>query len=183
MKRGSSSFRRPSGSPSRGDGHGRVRDIRGAGPGDRHGGGRGARPGETAAWRRDGTFQVSADAGQRARTREAPAASRRFFARPPAQKTAYVNDTSYSGYIASGEEVTAGERDASEIFTTTPDLTAARGLPCHGRCPGPIPATARPWRPTSRGWARSASACCGWWRSGWAPASGRGRPASTGSPP
>ncbi|MFD9406001.1 2-oxoglutarate and iron-dependent oxygenase domain-containing protein [Streptomyces sp. NPDC059989] len=95
----------------------------------------------TAAWQRDGIFQVAADAGQRARTREALAASRRFFARPLADKAACVNDTSYSGYIASGEEVTAGEQDASEIFTITPDLPASprgsRGLPCHGPVPWP----------------------------------------------
>ncbi|MFD8636069.1 2-oxoglutarate and iron-dependent oxygenase domain-containing protein [Streptomyces sp. NPDC059533] len=92
----------------------------------------------TAAWRRDGIFQVAADAGQRARTREALTVSRRFFARPRAEKAACVNDTSYSGYIASGEEVTAGERDASEIFTITPDLpSAARRLPCHGPVPWP----------------------------------------------
>ncbi|MCX5609696.1 MFS transporter [Streptomyces sp. NBC_00047] len=93
----------------------------------------------TAAWQRDGIFQIAADAGQRARTREAMAASRRFFARPPAEKAACVNDTSYSGYIASGEEVTAGERDASEIFTITPDLTDGPGLPCHGPVPWPDP--------------------------------------------
>ncbi|MFE9631188.1 2-oxoglutarate and iron-dependent oxygenase domain-containing protein [Streptomyces sp. NPDC006463] len=44
----------------------------------------------TAAWQRDGIFQVAAGAGQRARTREAMAASRRFFARPLAEKAACV---------------------------------------------------------------------------------------------
>lgn len=92
----------------------------------------------TTAWRRDGIFQIEADAGQRARTREALAAARRFFALPRAEKAACVNDTSYSGYVASGEEVTAGEQDASEIFTITPDLPPSeRGLPCHGPVPWP----------------------------------------------
>ncbi|MGW6710738.1 2OG-Fe(II) oxygenase family protein, partial [Streptomyces sp. NPDC054956] len=47
--------------------------------------------------------------------------------------------TSYSGYIASGEEVTAGRPDASEIFTITPDIRtgAAGALPCHGPVPWP----------------------------------------------
>ncbi|WP_371614442.1 2-oxoglutarate and iron-dependent oxygenase domain-containing protein [Streptomyces sp. NBC_00454] len=94
------------------------------------------------AWQRDGIFQVAADCAQEARTRAALAASGRFFARPPAEKAAYVNDTSYSGYIASGEEVTAGRPDASEIFTITPDIDpgdpgAAAGLPCHGPVPWP----------------------------------------------
>ncbi|MEV7524260.1 2OG-Fe(II) oxygenase family protein [Streptomyces sp. NPDC091371] len=92
----------------------------------------------TAAWRRDGIFQIAADAGQRARTLDALGAGRGFFARPLAEKAACVNDTSYSGYIASGEEETAGERDASEIFTITPDLPVSRrGLPCHGPVPWP----------------------------------------------
>uniref|UniRef100_A0AAU2JJ35 MFS transporter n=1 Tax=Streptomyces sp. NBC_00049 TaxID=2903617 RepID=A0AAU2JJ35_9ACTN len=91
----------------------------------------------TSAWQRDGIFQVAVDAGQRVRTRDALAASRRFFARPLAEKAACVNDTSYSGYVASGEEVTAGERDASEIFTVTPDLPSGSGLPCHGPVPWP----------------------------------------------
>ncbi|MCM1966004.1 2-oxoglutarate and iron-dependent oxygenase domain-containing protein [Streptomyces sp. G1] len=93
------------------------------------------------AWQRDGIFQVAADGRQDARTRAALAASRRFFARPAAEKAAYVNDTSYSGYIASGEEVTDGRPDASEIFTITPDIpvAAAAGLPCHGPVPWPSP--------------------------------------------
>ncbi|MGP3683861.1 2-oxoglutarate and iron-dependent oxygenase domain-containing protein [Streptomyces sp. IBSNAI002] len=96
----------------------------------------------TAAWWREGIFQVAADAGQRERTRAATAASRRFFARPPDHKAAYVNDTAYSGYTASGEEVTAGERDASEIFTITPDPESGAGLPCHGPVPWPDPGLA-----------------------------------------
>lgn len=131
------------------------------------------------AWQRDGIFQVAADGRQEARTRAALAASRRFFARPAAEKAACVNDTSYSGYIASGEEVTDGRPDASEIFTITPDIApvAAAGLPCHGPVPWPSPATARPWRPTWRASAGSASGCCGSWPSD----SASDRPASTGS--
>ncbi|PKK50379.1 hypothetical protein CI102_4763 [Trichoderma harzianum] len=46
----------------------------------------------------------------------------------------------YSGYIASGEEITDGIADYSEIFTVTKDLPhtderVARGWPCHGPCP------------------------------------------------
>ncbi|MCX5380014.1 2-oxoglutarate and iron-dependent oxygenase domain-containing protein [Streptomyces sp. NBC_00091] len=89
------------------------------------------------AWQRDGIFQIEADAEQEARTRAALAASRRFFALPARAKAACVNDHSYSGYVASGEEVTAGERDASEIFTLTPDLPAGDDRPCHGPVPWP----------------------------------------------
>ncbi|MFI5865100.1 2-oxoglutarate and iron-dependent oxygenase domain-containing protein [Streptomyces sp. NPDC051546] len=93
------------------------------------------------AWQRDGIFQVAADGRQEARTRAALAASRRFFARPAEEKAGYLNDTSYSGYTASGEEVTAGRPDASEIFTITPDIAPAEagGLPCHGPVPWPSP--------------------------------------------
>ncbi|MFE9631184.1 hypothetical protein [Streptomyces sp. NPDC006463] len=35
------------------------------------------------------------------------------------------------------DRATAGERDASEIFTVTPDLPAGSGLPCHGPAPCP----------------------------------------------
>ncbi|WP_030204587.1 isopenicillin N synthase family oxygenase [Streptomyces sp. NRRL S-87] len=95
-----------------------------------------------AAWRRDGIFQVAADAGGRARTEDALAASRRFFARPYPEKAALVSDVSYSGYIASGEELTAGRPDRSEVFTVTPDLPPTHprvraGWPAHGPVPWP----------------------------------------------
>ncbi|MEV7545040.1 2-oxoglutarate and iron-dependent oxygenase domain-containing protein [Streptomyces sp. NPDC089915] len=89
------------------------------------------------AWQRDGIFQIEADAGQRALTGAALAASRRFFALPPDVKAACLDDRSYSGYTASGEEVTAGERDSSEIFTITPDLPGGDDRPCHGPVPWP----------------------------------------------
>ncbi|CVK86342.1 related to ethylene-forming enzyme [Fusarium mangiferae] len=48
----------------------------------------------------------------------------------------------YSGYIASGEELTDGIADYSEIFTVTKDLEldeprVVAKWPCHGRCPWP----------------------------------------------
>ncbi|MFI8105785.1 2-oxoglutarate and iron-dependent oxygenase domain-containing protein [Streptomyces sp. NPDC086023] len=94
------------------------------------------------AWRRDGIFQVAADPAQEARTRAALAAARRFFELPRAEKSSLVSDVSYAGYIASGEELTAGEADASEIFTITPDLPPGhprvrRGWPAHGPVPWP----------------------------------------------
>ena len=51
-------------------------------------------------------------------------------------------DLSFSGYIASGEEVTAGEADYSEIFTVCPDIPVtdtrvAEAWPCHGPVPWP----------------------------------------------
>ena len=94
------------------------------------------------AWQCDGIFQVATDASQSRKTRAAFEASRRFFRQPFAQKSQCVSDLTYTGYIASGEEITAGEADYSEIYTITPDIplddprVQAR-WPCHGPAPWP----------------------------------------------
>ncbi|KAL6910172.1 hypothetical protein GGI43DRAFT_2963 [Trichoderma evansii] len=94
------------------------------------------------AWRRDGILQIDMSQAQQRLYQAANAASKNFFSRPYAQKQAYVDDMSYSGYIASGEEITDGIADYSEIFTVTKDLPhaderVAQGWPCHGPCPWP----------------------------------------------
>lgn len=95
-----------------------------------------------AAWRRDGIFQVSLDRSGCAARDRAFEASRRYFRLPHADKARCVSDLSYTGYIASCEEVTAGEADYSEIFTVCPDLPLSdarvrAGWPCHGPAPWP----------------------------------------------
>ena len=97
-----------------------------------------------AAWQRDGIFQVATDGAQSRKTENALAASRRFFGLPMQAKANCVSDLTYSGYVASGEEITAGEADYSEIFTVCKDVPAhdARVLdqwPCHGPVPWPDP--------------------------------------------
>ncbi|KAL6880817.1 Clavaminate synthase-like protein [Trichoderma novae-zelandiae] len=92
------------------------------------------------AWRRDGILQIGMTKSQQQIHQAASAASRRFFAQPHARKQACVDGLSYSGYIASGEEITDGVADYSEIFTVTKDLPhtderVAQGWPCHGPCP------------------------------------------------
>src|SRR6266545_3377602 len=77
------------------------------------------------AWQADGIVQVATDPAQDRVTAEAIEASRWFFAQPMEVKARQVSDLSYSGYIASGEEVTAGEADYSEIFTFCKDLPPA----------------------------------------------------------
>jgi isopenicillin N synthase-like dioxygenase len=94
------------------------------------------------AWQRDGIFQVAATPEQVRITDVAVGSSKRFFSMPLADKSTKVSDLSYSGYIASGEEVTAGEADLSEIFTVTKDLPLTdprvqAGWPCHGPSPWP----------------------------------------------
>lgn len=94
------------------------------------------------AWRRDGILQVGMSQLQRRLYQAANAASRRFFGRPQGDKHACVDARSYAGYIASGEEITDGVADYSEIFTVTKDLPprdrrVAGRWPCHGPCPWP----------------------------------------------
>jgi len=94
------------------------------------------------AWRKDGIFQVQTTNAQELKLQRAFEASRRFFRQPLAVKARCVSDLTYSGYIASGEELTAGEADYSEVFTVCKDvpLTDARAQarwPCHGPAPWP----------------------------------------------
>ncbi|MCM0677706.1 hypothetical protein NCC78_23905 [Micromonospora phytophila] len=96
------------------------------------------------AWQTDGIFQVATDqAGDRV-TADAIEACQRFFRLPIGVKAGYVSDLAYSGYIASGEEVTVGEADYSEIFTVCPDVAVndprvQQQWPCHGPVPWPDP--------------------------------------------
>ncbi|WP_322756678.1 2OG-Fe(II) oxygenase family protein [Frankia sp. Cas3] len=94
------------------------------------------------AWRTDGIFQVATSPAQDQKTRAAIEASRRFFRMPMTVKSGCVSDLTYSGYIASGEEVTAGEADYSEIFTVCKDVARDDARvegqwPCHGPAPWP----------------------------------------------
>jgi isopenicillin N synthase-like dioxygenase len=94
------------------------------------------------AWQTDGIFQVAMTDPQRELTRAAMESSRRFFGQPAEVKSGHVSDLTYSGYIASGEEVTAGEEDYSEIFTVCPDVPPTdprvrQQWPCHGPAPWP----------------------------------------------
>ncbi|ATY65176.1 2-oxoglutarate-dependent ethylene succinate-forming enzyme [Cordyceps militaris] len=94
------------------------------------------------SWRRDGILQIAMSPQQQSIYQNANAASRRFFQRRSAQKQQCVNEKSYAGYVASGEEITDGVADYSEIFTVTKDLAeddhrVAGKWPCHGPCPWP----------------------------------------------
>ncbi|MGI5400023.1 2-oxoglutarate and iron-dependent oxygenase domain-containing protein [Streptomyces sp. CA-135486] len=94
------------------------------------------------AWRTHGIFYVATGPAQQQITDWAIEASKRFFARPLRDKARHISTSSYSGYIASGEEITAGEADYSEIFTVCKDVPlddvrAVSGWPCHGPVPWP----------------------------------------------
>jgi isopenicillin N synthase-like dioxygenase len=94
------------------------------------------------AWQADGIFQISCDSRQARKLQDAFEASRSFFASPMDFKARCVSDLTYAGYIASGEEVTAGEADYSEIFTVCPDIPLSdirvrEKWPCHGPVPWP----------------------------------------------
>jgi isopenicillin N synthase-like dioxygenase len=95
-----------------------------------------------SAWAKDGIFQVARNAAQDQTTERAFAASRRFFEMPMDKKSSCVSDLTFAGYIASGEELTAGEQDYSEIFTICKDLPlddarVQAKWPCHGPVPWP----------------------------------------------
>lgn len=95
-----------------------------------------------AAMRRDGIFQIAMDAAQQRAADDMYAAMRRFFALPMDVKERCVDPRSFAGYTASGEEVTNGIRDYSEIFTVVKDLPlddwrVKADWPCHGPCPWP----------------------------------------------
>jgi 2-oxoglutarate dioxygenase / 2-oxoglutarate/L-arginine monooxygenase/decarboxylase len=103
------------------------------------------------AWQRDGIFQVATGPTQDRVIMDAMAASARFFRLPMPVKAGHVSDLTYSGYIASGEEVTAGEADYSEIFTVCQDVAAddprvRQRWPCHGPVPWPDPEYAQRMR-------------------------------------
>ena len=94
------------------------------------------------AWKKDGILQITMNPEQQGLYKSANLASKRFFSKPYAQKSACVDSQTYSGYIASGEELTDGIADYSEIFTVTKDLEldeprVVAKWPCHGRCPWP----------------------------------------------
>lgn len=94
------------------------------------------------SWRTDGIFQVATNAIQNRKTKKAFEASRRFFRMSLELKSQCISDLTYSGYIASGEEVTAGEADYSEIFTVCRDVPlddprVQERWPCHGPVPWP----------------------------------------------
>ncbi|RSM80014.1 isopenicillin N synthase family oxygenase [Kibdelosporangium aridum] len=93
-------------------------------------------------WQTDGIFQIACDDRQAAKVTEALRESRRFFASATDEKAKCVSPFSYAGYIASGEEVTAGEADYSEIFTVCQDVPpddarVQANWPCHGPVPWP----------------------------------------------
>ncbi len=94
------------------------------------------------AWQADGIFQIATTPTQNRITDAAFASSRRFFTSSLESKSKLVSDLTYAGYIASGEEVTAGEADYSEIFTVCKDLPlddprVAANWPAHGPVPWP----------------------------------------------
>ncbi|WP_020407952.1 2-oxoglutarate and iron-dependent oxygenase domain-containing protein [Hahella ganghwensis] len=94
------------------------------------------------AWRQDGIFQVAVNSEQHMKTERAFHASKRFFRMPLEKKSRCVSDLSFSGYVACGEEITAGKVDHSEIFTVCPDIPDSdwrvkEGWPCHGPVPWP----------------------------------------------
>lgn len=95
------------------------------------------------AIRRDGIINISTKGiCSPSIVQNAFSAQKAFFNSPLSAKMSCGNESSYGGYVYSGEEETAGKRDAAEIFTVTPDFPldhphVRNGIPCHGPVPWP----------------------------------------------
>lgn len=94
------------------------------------------------ALQRTSIFQIQATTKHQDVFEKCLTASQDFFNLSMEEKTNYVDDQSFSGYIASGEELTAGVADYSEVFTVTKELLQTdprvqAHWPCHGPCPWP----------------------------------------------
>ncbi|HDL7645770.1 TPA: isopenicillin N synthase family oxygenase [Yersinia enterocolitica] len=95
-----------------------------------------------AAWRKDGIIEVRRDEIQEQETRRAFEENQKFFARPLDEKRRYVDDLTFSGYVASGEEKKSSAKDFPEVFTIFPDISVSdervrQEWPCHGPVPWP----------------------------------------------
>lgn len=95
------------------------------------------------AWKRDGILQISMDPINRKLADAAFLCSKKFFSMDYKKKAACLDDLSFAGYIASGEEITDNIADYSEIFTVTKDLALSdprvqQKWPSHGPCPWPF---------------------------------------------
>ena len=95
-----------------------------------------------STWQQQGIFQVALTDEQSRTTQRAFSRSKLFFGRSLEEKSGFVSESTYSGYIASQEEQTDGEPDYSEIFTICQDISKTdrrylQNWPCHGPVPWP----------------------------------------------
>jgi isopenicillin N synthase-like dioxygenase len=94
------------------------------------------------SWRKDGIIRLQMTPKQIAIFAKATLVCKRFFNLPLTQKAKCVDERTYSGYTASGEEITNNIEDLPEIFTVMKDLPpederVRLRWPCHGPCPWP----------------------------------------------
>ncbi len=76
------------------------------------------------AWREDGILRLQMTPKQIELFLQANMICRRFFSLPLTEKTKCVDERTYSGYTASGEEITNNIQDLPEIFTVMKDISA-----------------------------------------------------------
>ncbi|KAF2212808.1 hypothetical protein CERZMDRAFT_40715 [Cercospora zeae-maydis SCOH1-5] len=93
------------------------------------------------AWRKDGIVQIAFPKDLRVIS-DALKQSKKYFIEDHETKAKCVDPNSFAGYIASGEELTDGIADYSEIFTVTKEVDpgdprVVNGWPCHGPNPWP----------------------------------------------
>jgi isopenicillin N synthase-like dioxygenase len=93
-------------------------------------------------WRKTEIFKIQITPAHSTVLEDCFKKSKEFFQCSFKEKSKHVNDQSFAGYIASGEEMTDNIADYSEIFTITKDLKLSDSRvknrwPCHGPTPWP----------------------------------------------
>lgn len=90
-----------------------------------------------SSWRKNGIIEIRRTRQQEEETVRAFEENAAFFRRNIEEKRKYVNDMTYSGYVASGEEKKSANPDFPEVFTIFPDIPmddqrVKEKWPCHG---------------------------------------------------
>lgn len=83
---------------------------------------------------KDSLIQIKKKTQEDLLTANAIMQNRRFFSRPLEEKKSYISDTTYTGYVFSGEEKKGGQYDQVEVYTVFPDKPEEQysSIPCHG---------------------------------------------------
>jgi len=91
-----------------------------------------------AALQRDSLIQIQKTPQEDLLTAQALLQNRRFHQLPQEEKIKFVSDTTYTGYVFSGEEKKGGQFDKVEVYTVLPhfdkddERVKTLRLPCHG---------------------------------------------------
>jgi len=91
-----------------------------------------------AALQRDSLIQIQKNDQDDLLTAQALLQNKKFNQLPQSEKIKFVSDTTYTGYVFSGEEKKGGQYDQVEVYTVFPhfdqedERVKTQRLPCHG---------------------------------------------------